>query len=185
MRTPRPGSTRRGITTLIGNGWLHEAPKNIWPREWDIRGKSALRKCMFLPAHPMKPGDVPVSPAAMPVPRGPAKHDTPFSPRRRNPEKDVRVMTAVSPEDVLAAQRRALYADEKAKVLAELNKSPRRWYEDPVALGSLLILLPPIGLATLWSSKRYSSDARWALTVMTALMMCLAAAITVAVIALR
>lgn len=184
MRTPRPVTTRRGISTLIGNGWLHEAPKNIWPREWDIRGKSALRKCMFLPAPPgVKQEVASVSPAAMP--RHEKTPEPSFSPRRRNPEKDARSFPAVAIEDVVAAKKRALYADEKAKILAQANSRPRAWYEDPVALGSLLILVPPIGLAALWSSKRYSSDARWALTVMTALMMCLAAAITVVVIALR
>ena len=59
------------------------------------------------------------------------------------------------------------------------------WWEDPVALGSLLILLPPVGLAALWSSARYGKDARWALTVMTALTMCLATAIVVAVLVIR
>ena len=55
----------------------------------------------------------------------------------------------------------------------------------PVALGSLLILVPPIGLAAVWSSKRYSSDARWALTVMTALTMCLMSAVAIAVLAMH
>jgi hypothetical protein len=94
-------------------------------------------------------------------------------------------MPAVSPEDVKALQkyarqdeRRALYLQERDKLIA--NAPARSWYEDPVALGTLLIIFPPIGLAALWSSKRYSNDARWALTVMTALMMCLGAAIAVA-----
>ena len=59
------------------------------------------------------------------------------------------------------------------------------WWEDPIALGSLLILCPPVGLAAVWSSRRYSNDARWALTVMTALMMCLVSAVTLAMLALR
>src|SRR5262245_18451899 len=131
MRTPRPNTpTRRGIATLIGNGWLHEAPKNIWPREWDIRGRSALRKCMFLPVPPgvlhQQPPPRPVSPAAMPM--RPPKPDTPFSPRRRNPEKDVRLMPQVSPQDLA---RRALYAEERAKALGQV-KPARAWYEDPV-----------------------------------------------------
>ena len=94
------------------------------------------------------------------------------------------MFAAVSPEDVYAAKKRALYAEEKAKLL---GKAPlaQAWYEDPIALGTLLIMFPPIGLAALWSSKRYSSDARWALTVMTALVLCLGAAVTIAVVALR
>ena len=91
---------------------------------------------------------------------------------------------AGSPEEVAAERRRALYAEEKAKVL---GKAPpvQAWYEDPVALGTLLIVVPPIGLAALWSSRRYSNDARWALTVMTALVLCLGAAVTITVVALR
>jgi hypothetical protein len=88
------------------------------------------------------------------------------------------------------AARAALYAEERAKALGRGGQDARRsvssaWYDDPVALGSLLIILPPIGLAALWSSKRYSHDARWALTIMTALTLCLGAAVTVTILALR
>jgi hypothetical protein len=79
----------------------------------------------------------------------------------------------------------ALYAEERAKALGAAINTPPRWYEDPVALGTLLIVMPPIGLAALWSSKRYSNDARWALTVMTALTLCLGAAIAVTILALK
>jgi len=180
MRTPRPSTTtRRGVSTLIGNGFLHEAPKNIWPHEWDVRGRSAMRKCMFMPAHPPGPHQQQVSPAAMP-PLAP-KAELPLAVRRRNPEKDVQLMPQVSPYEIA---RRALLAGERAKALGKPTHEPRAWYEDPVALGSLLILIPPIGLAALWTSKRYSSDARWALTVMTGLMMCLATSVAIA-LALR
>lgn len=64
-------------------------------------------------------------------------------------------------------------------------KPPPQWWEDPIALGSLLILLPPVGLAAVWMSKRYSSDARWALTVMTALTMCLMSAIVIAALVIK
>ena len=74
---------------------------------------------------------------------------------------------------------------QKAAAAAAAGKAPAQWWEDPVALGSLLILLPPVGLAAVWASKRYSSDARWALTVMTALTMCLMSAILIAAIAMR
>ncbi len=52
----------------------------------------------------------------------------------------------------------------------------RAWWEDPVALGTLLIVVPPIGLACVWRSKHYSNDARWALTVMSSLITCFAGA---------
>jgi hypothetical protein len=73
---------------------------------------------------------------------------------------------------------------QKAAAAAAMQ-TPQAWWEDPVALGSLLILVPPIGLAAVWASKRYSSDARWALTVMTALTMCLMSAVLIAVLAMR
>ena len=62
---------------------------------------------------------------------------------------------------------------------------PQAWWEDLVAVGSLRILVPPIGLAAAWASKRDSSDARWALTGMTALTMCLMIAVLIAVLAMH
>jgi len=176
---------------LIGNGWLHEAPKNIWPREWDIRSRSALRKCMFLPVPPHLRDQIqrdapPHNPAPMPIPRQ-LQNEQPIIAHRQDPKKHALMFQAISPQDI-QAKKRALYADEKAKLLGRADAaapSQQRWFEDPVALGTLLIMFPPIGLAALWSSKRYSNDARWALTVMTALTMCLGAAIVVAIVALK
>jgi hypothetical protein len=138
---------------------------------------------MFLPIPPglKELGPPAISPAALPVHR--PRTPSPDHVHRRDPKKDARMFPAVSAEEVYAKKRAALYADEKAKLLG--GPAQQAWYEDPVALGTLLIMFPPIGLAALWSSKRYSNDARWALTVMTALTLCLAAAITVAVLALR
>jgi hypothetical protein len=92
---------------------------------------------------------------------------------RRNPANDVRMFPAV-PQSAL-----------RATPLMAPSAPARAWWEDPVALGSLLILAPPIGLAALWSSHRYSSDARWALTIMTALTMCLSTAIAIAALVKR
>ena len=104
------------------------------------------------------------------------------------------MFAAISPADV-HARKQALYANERAKLLghplapsaaeAVPTRGKGAWYEDPVALGSLLIMFPPIGLAALWTSKRYSNDARWALTVMTALTMCLMSALLIAVLAMH
>ena len=187
MRTPRPIGTRRGgAGTLIGKGWLRESPRNLWPREWDVRGRSALRKCMFLPVPPgvKELAPPPVSPAAMPPPRR-VENEAPILRHRRDPKKDVRMFGAVTPEEVAANKRADLLAGERAKLLGKAKAPASRWYEDPVAIGTLLVVFPPIGLAALWSSKRYSNDARWALTIMTALMLCLVAAIVVALAALR
>lgn len=54
------------------------------------------------------------------------------------------------------------------------------WWEEPLAVGVLLLVAPPVGLAALWASQRYERDARVALTVMTAFSMCLLTVIAVA-----
>lgn len=106
------------------------------------------------------------------------------APRARNLAREAREF----PQFPNPAQRlrrdakRPVSEDDEIRAVREKIASP--WWEDPIALGSLLILMPPIGLAAVWSSKRYSSDARWALTVMTALMMCLVASVSVAALAL-
>lgn len=113
-------------------------------------------------------------------------------PHRRDHRKDAREFAAYVPhvphnvDPRLAAQHaHAIHVQNAQKLaqqqaMAAAGKAVQAWWEDPVALGTLLILVPPIGLAAVWSSKRYSSDARWALTVMTALTMCLMAAVLIA-----
>jgi hypothetical protein len=83
------------------------------------------------------------------------------------------------------AQLRDAQRNAQRAAAAALDTRPTAWWEDPVAVGALLFLLPPVGLAAVWGSKRYSSDARWALTVMTALGMCLVSAIAIAGLATR
>jgi hypothetical protein len=83
------------------------------------------------------------------------------------------------------AQRAAMKAHQGGQGQGQGGQGGQAWWEDPVALGSLLILLPPVGLAAVWSSKRYSTDARWALTVMTGLTMCLMSAIVIAALSMR
>lgn len=194
----------RGIGTLIGNGFLRESPRNAVPNDkWDVRSRSALRKCMFMPvpqglAHLFPPPSPQVSGAALP-PRRPATPDRPVRAaadevyRRHDARKNAREFPAFPPALVAGPAGAARGAGDELrraaqKAAVEAAGSPRGargaagWWEDPVALGSLLILLPPVGLAAVWSSKRYSSDARWALTVMTALTMCLMTAIVIAVV---
>jgi hypothetical protein len=205
-QTPRNlrSSSSRGIGTLIGNGWLRESPRERdvpagWG--WHARSKSALRKCMFMPVPEELRRLVPqISQAALP-PQQPyvpaplhARPEPEIVPSRRDPKKDVREFPAyggrppapnaahmLHAQHVHSAQRLA----QQQAALAAAGKGPQPWWEDPVALGSLLILVPPIGLAAVWSSKRYSSDARWALTVMTGLMMCLMSAILIAGLVMR
>lgn len=219
MRTPRPTpAARRGIATLIGNGWgpasfeEPQASRVKTPRpvvadqkafhagiQWDQRGRSLMRKCIFMEVPPQV-RDLPappVSPAAMPrqvystQPSQQSRHHEPVVPHRHKPERDVKMFPAYSSNDEVLARKRAdLYAAEKAKLLGRRREAAphpasstrARWYEDPIAVGTLLLMLPPIGLAAVWTSKRYSNDARWALTVVTGLMMCLGGAIAVALL---
>ena len=164
---------------MIGNGWLHESPKNAVPRGWDLRGKSALRKCMFMPSPyagllPSPPANANASLLPAPPRRPRVEEIAPV--RKIDPSRQARVMPAYIPP---FPQDHAAPRHEPGRAAAAA------WYEDPIALGSLLILLPPIGLAALWSSKRYSNDARWALTIMTGLTMSLAAAVFVSALVLR
>ena len=187
--TPRSASSlarARGFGTLIGNGWLREPPAD-GPR-WEQRGgKSALRKCMFMPVPEQLRGLFPqVSASALPP--APVYRPTPAQdvvPHRHDARHDVRQFAAIDSAALArAAHAQNLRHAQKAAMAAAAGKAARgAWWEDPVALGSLLILAPPIGLAAVWSSKRYSSDARWALTVMTALTMCLMTAIVIASLA--
>lgn len=201
-------SLSSSVKTLIGNGWLRESPKNLWPRGWDIKSRSALRKCVFLPIPPEAaefirnlPPPKPSSPAdlrglVIPI-QSAARVATP-APRSVDPNKKARAFEAISPDQVAAQQRQRMLADARRaamgkKPLAPLApandtqhaQTPRAWHEDPIVIGTLLFLMPPAGLAAIWTSKRYSNDARWALTVMTGLMMCLFSAVIIAAIALQ
>jgi hypothetical protein len=129
------------------------------------------------------------SPAPLPRAAQPLRAED-VLPHRRDPRKDAREFPAYVHGGVIdprlaAQQAHAIHVQNAQKIAAAAaGKAPLAWWEDPVALGSLLILLPPVGLAAVWSSKRYSSDARWALTVMTALTMCLMSAVIIAALAM-
>jgi hypothetical protein len=98
------------------------------------------------------------------------------APHPRDPRKDVRQMKAYDPH--VARMRQS----SSPVVPAGLE---RAWWEDPIALGTLLIVLPPVGLACVWGSKHYSNDARWALTVMSSLLTCFAGAVVLALLVTR
>jgi len=195
-KTPRhlPQSRRvpeRAFGTLVGNGFLRESPRNDF-EAWQIRGKSALRKCLFMPVpNELRAAFPPVTPAVFPAAKGAPMRDVAavdVPPHARDPRRDVREMPAYAPRPVDA---RAPRSDASHRVhhassgRSPHGNAPSAWWEDPVALGSLLILVPPIGLAAVWRSPRYSKDARWALTVMTALTMCFVSALVIAALALR
>lgn len=164
----------------MGDGWLREAPRaSAVPRAWDVRSRSALRKCMFLPVPPELLAKVAEAEARQARPsehRAPKPESPPASvapaPVRRDPSRFARELPAVDPRAIRASAR-------------EPAPPAFSWWEDPVAVGSILLFAPPIGLALLWTSRRYSTDARWALTVMTALTMCLTTSVLVAIILLQ
>jgi hypothetical protein len=56
----------------------------------------------------------------------------------------------------------------------------RPWWDDPVTIGALLVVIPPIGLAALWASRHYSKEGRWAISAMMGLMLSLLTAVVVA-----
>jgi hypothetical protein len=191
-QTPRSMARARGFGTLIGNGWLRESPRDPFPGpKWDMRGKSALRKCVFMPVPEQLRGLFPqVSSSAVPPPVYRPAPAADMVPHRRDVRKDAREFAAFVPGSVVdpravAQQAHAQHVQNAQRAaMAAVGKTPQAWWEDPVALGSLLILVPPVGLAAVWSSKRYSSDARWALTVMTALTMCLMTAVVIAALSM-
>jgi hypothetical protein len=120
-------------------------------------------------------GPAPV-PAPMPAWRPVRRDDAPIVPKVRDARKDVRQMHAFDPH--VARMRHSA----GPLVPAGLE---RAWWEDPIALGTLLIVCPPVGLACVWGSKHYSNDARWALTVMSTLLTCFAGAVVLALLVTR
>src|SRR5690606_14194216 len=129
----------------------------------------ALRKCMLMQMPPDVAAFAAQFPSRGPAPaRGPSprprRDDLPVVPHVRDPRKDARMMKAVDPH---VLRMRAAVAPSAS----------RAWWEDPIALGTLLILAPPIGLSCAWRSKHYSTDAKWALTVMSTLLTCFMGAV--------
>lgn len=159
-----------------------------------------MRKCLLMPVPPevvaLAP---PFTPLLAPPPRRVAPEVVPVPVKRRDRRRDVRVLQAfpafpagglgepTTNAHALGAfeamrPARVVHADAiVAEGRARAKAAQGAWWEDPIALGSLLILAPPVGLAAVWGSTRYSRDARWALTVMTALTMLLTTAIALTV----
>lgn len=116
------------------------------------------------------------APAPVPAWRPIRRDDAPIVKQVRDPRKDARLMKAYDPH--VARMR------QSAGPLVPAGLE-RAWWEDPIALGTLLIVLPPVGLACVWGSKHYSNDARWALTVMSSLLTCFAGAVVLALMFAR
>jgi hypothetical protein len=80
---------------------------------------------------------------------------------------------------------RGVRAAKKPAVVAKSPPArPFRLTEDPLVVGLLLTLVPPLGFVLLWTSPRYSDEARRAVTMMMALILVLATLITSAAILL-
>jgi hypothetical protein len=147
------------VGTLPGFGWLREAPR---PANVALRAKvtpeqmekhAALRKCLYFPA--MDPATRPASfksaRAADRVITSPDLFRPPL--RKRN-----------TPESL----RRPPYA--------QASTSWTSRFEDPVSVGILLAIVPPLGFMMLWGSPRYSRDAKMAITALMTVFMVLGTA---------
>ena len=161
-QTPRGDAAPPSFPTLIGDGWLRESPRDFGPARG---GRSALRQCMMMQMPDELRGLIDRSTAlaspALPLPVYRPIRTQDVHAHVRNPRSDVRAFPAHVPVSKAAPAASAA------------------WWENPVVLGSLLLLVPPIGLAAVWGTARYSRDARWALTIMTALTMCLTTAVAI------
>lgn len=185
-------------TTLRGTGWLREAPANLVPLEWlRIQGRSALRKCLFLPAprgdvfgpyrtdHEPRAADTIRDEAPPTLKRRPS---TPRDERRgpRRPDTFRRAgmfpayRTPPSRDLARGAAQRAQRAAASSSSSSPSYVEP--WWDSPIVLGLMLIFLPPAGLAAVWSRPGYDRDAKWALTIATLLFMALATVFAVAVL---
>ncbi len=154
------------MVTVPGFGWLREAPRpayappaaKISPAE--MARHAALRKCIYFPAMPPSMGPA-IARAAERVRTNPDLFRPPL--RKRN----------TPPESLLERGH---------------HGSQRRGsrFEDPVSVGILLAVVPPIGFMMLWGSSRYSRDAKIAITaLMTVFMVLGTATLCTALLVLR
>ena len=152
--------------TLPGLGWLREAPRPVHvpaaarmsPAE--VAKHAALRKCIYFPA--MDPAMRPaVARAAERMITSPDLFRPPLRKRNTPPE-----------------------LHGKAGRSVESGRQSR--FEDPISVGILLAVLPPVGFMMLWGSPRYSRDAKLAITaLMTVFMILGTAALCTALLVMR
>lgn len=187
-------STGTRGTTLLGLGFLRapQAARALGkPVGWPLT-RSALRRCMFLPASPDLLAQVPEyirqSPAAQA--HGLDRARTPRPAFRRTPARAMRFDGAEIAEAARVARlaQAAQVAAHRASFDARTSPSAQAvapWTgPSPLQVGLLLCFAPPVGLALLWASPHFSRDARLALTVMTAVGMTLASLFGLALLAL-
>jgi hypothetical protein len=74
---------------------------------------------------------------------------------------------------------------DRERLRREERSSASGW-DDPISIGVLLAVVPPVGFMLLWSSRRYSRDAKIAITsLMTVFMVLATTAICTAMLVLR
>ena len=162
-------------------------------------GREALRRCHIL-ERPRDPNADTIRDDVPPRTERMAQVATPSSrrsrsissriddrpPRRIDPRKHAQIFP-VSPlvlhEQALALQGKALAIRADVR---DLKRTPRSitgshrhrtataWWESPIAVGLMLLVAPPVGLAAVWGSRRYDRDARIALSMATGLFLMMA-----------
>ena len=154
--------------TLVGSGWLREAPENM---------RAMMRRCMIFPAR-VVPGApaVPISHRRASSPALPAPRPVPRPPVPPPPWPDRMALLPYAAGPAAAPVRAPQRGAEGGGAVL--------WWDDPITVGALLVVVPPMGLAALWSSRHFSREGRLALTLMMGLMMTLVTALA-AVVVLR
>jgi hypothetical protein len=155
--------------TLPGFGWLREAPRPqpYRPREAKSPEEKArydaLRKCVFFPAPPMN-----ALRAAVRVKTDPGLFQPPL--RRRDQSHD----------------RDHDHGRSRERERGRRHHGSASGWDDPLSVGILLAVVPPVGFMLLWSSQRYSRDAKIAITsLMTVFMILATTAVCTALLVLR
>jgi hypothetical protein len=163
------------IDTMPGFGWLREAPRPRAPvaklTAEEVVKHAALRKCIYFPAMVPQMASASAQASARAAERVRTNPDL-FRPplRKRN--------TPVSADMLRRAPKPEPHGQPAPRVGSSL--------EDPISVGILLAVLPPIGFMMLWGSQRYSRDAKLAITaLMTVFMVLATAAVCTALIVLR
>jgi hypothetical protein len=127
-----------------------------------------MRACREMPAVP--PALVPSAIATfVPLPAPKRRSLVEASPRvarTRHPVRQMRAFEPVGPTKQDAVRREPLH-------------------EHPLVVGALIVVLPPMGIAAVWASKRYSFAGKLAVTLFTAFAMLVAAATAVLLVALE
>ncbi len=148
---PGPHSPRR---TLVGSGWLREAPGNV---------RALMRRCIVVPFRHV--------PGAPPLP---VSH-------RMSSYTGLPAPGPLPQRPVVNAAAAAKVVVRDAPVLPPLRPPVTiPWWDDPIMVGSLLVVLPPLGLTALWASRCFSREARVAITAMMGLLFSLFTAVVIA-----